>query len=638
MEPHDQGASPQRPAQMTLLRELESLRDRIRELETGYGLCALADPLRPGFRWPQEMVSARQLEFRDIFNVEAIQEIQDAFAAATNVASIITDVSGRPITRPSRFCRLCREVVRRTPKGLANCIRSDASFGSGDPLEPIMRPCLSSGLWDGGTSIYAGERHVANWVVGQVRVADGDDDRMRAYAAEIGADEELYMAALAEVPVMTREQFLGVCRALCLIANQISTLAEKNYLQAQAIELRRRAELALRESEERFRQLSEATFEGIFIHQGGTILDVNEAGCAMFGKPRQALLGDDVARLVTRAGRSADAAGPDRGGEDACLAGFPGSDGEQRTCEIRERDMTYQGRPARVLAVRDITERVLADRAAKEKQQQLVQADKMVSLGVLVAGMAHEINNPNSVLTLNLPLLQEVWEDVTPILEAYYRDNGDFLAGGLEYSELRDMMPDLLARMFEGATRIRGIVGSLKNFSRRAPDDFKWDIDINDVVRNSLALVGNLVAKATSRFTVSLAEGLPAVTANPQKISQVVINLVVNACEALTAREQAITVKTLFDPGENVVAIRVVDAGAGIAPEILSKIMDPFFTTKRESGGTGLGLSVSSAIVAEHGGRLVFASAPGVETKAELRLPASPDASPGRAGEAGVSG
>ncbi|MFU2209356.1 PocR ligand-binding domain-containing protein [Solidesulfovibrio sp. C21] len=621
MESGEQTARPQRPGQVILLRELESLRDRIRELEADSGLYPLGDPPRPGFRWPGTDGRGETLTFQDIFNVEAIQEIQDAFAAATNVASIITDTEGRPLTRPSRFCRLCREVVRRTPKGLSNCIRSDASFGSTDPLEPIMRPCLSSGLWDGGTSIYAGERHVANWVVGQVRIETGDDDRAKTYAAEIGADEARYMEALAEVPVMTRDQFLTVCRALCLIAHQISSLAEKNYLQAQAIELRRRAEQALRESEERFRQLSEATFEGIFIHQGGTIVDANKAGCAMFGQGPAALIGREVETLLAPTDRDQDAPCDDAAGADACLARFVGPGGQERTCEVRERDIAYQGGAARVLAVRDITERVLADRAAKEKQQQLIQADKMVSLGVLVAGMAHEINNPNSFMTLNLPMLQEIWEDITPILEAYYRENGDFLAGGLEYSELRDMLPDLLARMYEGATRIRGIVGSLKNFSRRAPDDFKWDIDVSDVVRNSLELVDNLVAKSTNRFTVSLAEGLPAVTANPQKLSQVVINLLVNACEALTCRDQAIRVETLVDPGDGSVVVRVTDAGSGIAPEIVSKIMDPFFTTKRETGGTGLGLSVSSNIVEEHGGRLVFASEPGAGTRVEMRLP-----------------
>ena len=617
--------TPQRPAHVTLLRELESLRVRISELEASKGLCVLHDTARQGGPWPGPVgTGTHELGFRDVFNLEAIQEIQDAFAAATNVASIITETDGRAITRPSRFCRLCRAVVRRTPRGLANCQRSDASFGSDDPLEPIMRPCLSSGLWDGGTSIYVGNRHVANWVVGQVRVVTDDDERMRAYAKEIGADEELYMAALAEVPVMSMEQFLAVCRALCLIAYQISSLAEQNFLQAQAIELRRRAEQALRESEERFRQLAEATFEGIFILRGATIIDINKAGRALFGHPRGSLIGRDIETLVAPEDRVQAALSSPRPEADVRVASFVRADGSKRICEVQERDILSQGYPARVLAIRDITERVLSERAAKEKQQQLIQADKMVSLGVLVAGMAHEINNPNSFMTLNLPLIQEVWEDIAPILQTYYLENGDFLAGGLEYSELREVMPDLLARMLEGATRIRGIVGSLKNFSRRAPDDFKWEIAVNEVVRNSLELVGNLVAKSTNSFRLSLAEDLPSVTANPQKISQVVINLLVNACEALTDRSQALEVGTRYDASRQEVVVRVMDEGTGIPPEILSKIMDPFFTTKRETGGTGLGLSVSSAIVEEHGGQLRFTPGPTGGTVAELRLPASP--------------
>lgn len=99
-------------------------------------------------------------------------------------------------------------------------------------------------------------------------------------------------------------------------------------------------------------------------------------------------------------------------------------------CEIQQREIIFQGEKVGVCAIRDITERVESERQAKEKEQQLIQADKMVSLGVLVSGMAHEINNPNSFMTLNLPLLEEIWRDITPILEDYYHENGDFLAGG----------------------------------------------------------------------------------------------------------------------------------------------------------------------------------------------------------------
>jgi len=623
MSPEEKQSAPQRPAPLTLLRELESLRARIRELElTTTGVCLASErPSRSGSFAGGANSSGHPLDFGDIFNIEAIQEIQDAFAAATNVASIITDTEGRPITRPSRFCRLCRDVVRRTPKGLANCIRSDAAFGSSEPREPIMRPCLSSGLWDGGASICVGNRQIATWVVGQVRLDTADAGRMRAYAAEIGADADLYREAFAETPVMSRDQFLNVCRALCLIASQISSLAEQNCLQAQAIELRRQAETALRESEARFRQLAEATFEGIFILEDNVIRDTNQAGQALFGYAREELCGRDIETLVAPQCRPLAGLWADGDGAAARVAVLLRADGSQRTCEVRKRGIVFQGNPARVLAIRDITERVLSEQAAREKQEQLLQADKMVSLGVLVAGMAHEINNPNSVMTLNLPLFMDIWEDIAPLLETYYRENGDFLAGGLEYSELRSLMPDLLARMYEGATRIRTIVGSLKNFSRRSSGDVKWAIDVNAVVCDSLDLVGNLVAKATNRFRVALAAKLPAVMANPQEISQVIINLVVNACQALTQRDQALSVSTFLDADKDEVGVRVVDEGVGIPAENIPKLVEPFFTTKRETGGTGLGLSVSSTIVEEHGGRLQFFSGAGGGATVELRLP-----------------
>ncbi|BCS89840.1 PocR ligand-binding domain-containing protein [Pseudodesulfovibrio sediminis] len=606
--------------QPVLQREVEALRERVRELESNNKLCVRHTCSLSDTHWPELYKNDdNALDFKDVFNVDALQSIQDAFAAATNVASIITDVKGRPITRPSGFCRLCRDVVRRSPKGLANCIRSDASFGSDNPLTPLMRPCLSSGLWDGGTSIYVGERHVANWVVGQVRIEDDDIETLRDYAREIDVDEALYAEALAEVPSMPREQFMNVCKALCLIANQISTLAQQNYLQARAIEMRRQAETALRESETRFRQFSKATFEGIFVHKGGVILDVNKAGCELVGLEQETLIGHSMNALMP----SLAGLNKDEGVQDVRVAELVRPDGETRICELRERDTFFKGGQVQVLVVRDITKRIQSQREAKEKQQQLIQADKMVSLGILVAGMAHEINNPNSFMTLNLPLVLDVWEDITPILEEYYRENGDFIAGGLEYTELRETIPELLSRMHEGASRIRGIVGSLKDFSRNSPDEFRWDIDINEVVRGSLELVGSLVVKSTSRFQDMLAPELPAVTANPQKISQVLINLLVNACEALTGREQAITLHTAYDVGKDEVVIRVRDEGAGIPEELMTKIMDPFFTTKREDGGTGLGLSVSSAIVEEHGGALMFTSKPGQGTTAELRLPAS---------------
>jgi PAS domain S-box-containing protein len=201
----------------------------------------------------QPIGEADPIEFENLFNLEALQHIQDSFARATGVASLITKPDGAPITRPSNFCRLCSELIRKTPKGCANCYASDAVIGRFNPTGPIVQPCLSGGLWDAGASISVGGRHVASWLIGQVRNEKQNEEAMLRYAGEIGVDREAFREALAEVPVMTREQFQYIAEALFLLANELSLKAYQNIQQARLIAERDRAETALRESEKKYR-------------------------------------------------------------------------------------------------------------------------------------------------------------------------------------------------------------------------------------------------------------------------------------------------------------------------------------------------------------------------------------------------
>ncbi len=203
----------------------------------------------------QPLDDASAISFPTLFNVEEIQRIQDAFAEATGVASIITHPDGTPITRPSRFCRLCIDVIRKTEKGLANCYCSDAAIGRHNPTGPIVQPCLSGGLWDAGASISVGGKHIANWLIGQVKNDELDMDRMRRYASEIGADQAVFEAALAEVPVMSREQFEKIARALFILANELSLKAYQNVQQARFITERQRIETELRRHRENLEEL-----------------------------------------------------------------------------------------------------------------------------------------------------------------------------------------------------------------------------------------------------------------------------------------------------------------------------------------------------------------------------------------------
>jgi len=186
--------------------------------------------------------AADSIEFEDLFDIEDIQKLQDQFAKATGVASIITHTDGVPITKPSGFCQLCENIIRRTEKGLRNCYHSDSVIGRLSGKGPTVEPCLSSGLWDAGASISVGGRHIANWLIGQVRDETQHESRMRAYAHEIGADETAFIEAFYEVPAMSRDQFEKIAQALFTLAGQLSSMAYQNIQQARFITERKRAE------------------------------------------------------------------------------------------------------------------------------------------------------------------------------------------------------------------------------------------------------------------------------------------------------------------------------------------------------------------------------------------------------------
>ncbi len=196
-----------------------------------------------------------ELKFADLFDLAEIQEIQDAFSKATGVASIITQIDGTPITRPSRFCTFCNEIVRKTPKGLENCMYSDSILGSPKKDGPRMQRCLSGGLMDGGASIMVGETHIASWLIGQVLEHEPDIEMILAYVDEIGADREQARLALNQVARLTNDQFKAVCDFLFIMARQLSELAMKNLVQAREIAKRRRYELEIKQINENLERI-----------------------------------------------------------------------------------------------------------------------------------------------------------------------------------------------------------------------------------------------------------------------------------------------------------------------------------------------------------------------------------------------
>ena len=254
----------------------------------------------------------------------------------------------------------------------------------------------------------------------------------------------------------------------------------------------------------------------------------------------------------------------------------------------------------------------------KNLERQLLQADKLASLGQLVSGIAHEINNPNTFIRGNLPILKEAMSDIFPILDEYHRTHGDLKIARLDYDVFREQAPLLIDDMIEGGVRIKGIVDGLRKFARRDEGLLDKKVDFNAVVESCVRLAGSQIRK-TADVTVRLEPGLPPVSGNPQKLKQVVLNILINASQAIEKDRGVITVTTTLEGKE--VVLRVKDDGKGMDDRTVRQIFDPFFTTRRRQGGTGLGLSIAYGIMEEHRGRIEVESKPGRGTTFVIRLP-----------------
>jgi PAS domain S-box-containing protein len=262
----------------------------------------------------------------------------------------------------------------------------------------------------------------------------------------------------------------------------------------------------------------------------------------------------------------------------------------------------------------DITERVQAEEALKNSQEKLYQAQKMDTLGTLVAGMAHEINNPINLIMYNISLFQKVWHDCLPVLNQYGGKEPGRKYGGLTYDFLEENSDRLLSDMDMAANRVAKIVSDLKNFARQSNVVDKSSMQINTAVENALRLAQTSLRKSGVDLEVNLANDLPLLKGNLQNIEQIILNLVINAVQAIHHDQGLIRIATGFQNKDRRIFVSITDNGCGVAPDISDKLFDPFVTDKRAEGGTGLGLSVTYSLVNAHDGEIVFQSHKGKGT------------------------
>jgi two-component system, NtrC family, sensor kinase len=264
----------------------------------------------------------------------------------------------------------------------------------------------------------------------------------------------------------------------------------------------------------------------------------------------------------------------------------------------------------------------------EDAHNQLLQSEKLASIGQLAAGVAHEINNPVGYVFSNFGTLERYLSDMFRMLAAY--EAAEPLWAGsptaatlaalrteIELDYLKEDVPALMAESLEGITRVRKIVQDLKDFSHvDARQEWEW-ADLHKGLDSTLNIVNNEIKYKAN--VVRQYGQLPEVHCLPTELNQVFMNLLVNAAHAMPKERGTITIRTGMDGDQ--VCVEIEDDGCGIPKDAVGRIFDPFFTTKPIGKGTGLGLSLSYGIVHKHAGRLEVRSEPGVGTTFKIVLP-----------------
>ena len=372
---------------------------------------------------------------------------------------------------------------------------------------------------------------------------------------------------------------------------------------------------ALRASEERFRTLSAAAFEGVFVHTAGTIVLANEAGAAMYGfETAASMAGAAIAGLCAPESRSKLAEHLGREATEPYEGTALRKDGTTFIAEIRGRTLSHQGRPTRVAVIRDVTDRRRAEAEQRALGERFEQAQKLESLGALAGGVAHDFNNILTVISNEVALARH---------EAGLHSG---LAAHLDAIALASMRAaDLCRQMLAYAGKAR--------LERETVQPSALVEEMANMLQASLSRKATLVRE--------LALGLPTILGDATQIRQIVMNLVLNASEAISDPSGTIRVSTGVGTYEAAafarsaaggepkagayVWLEVKDDGAGMDASTVAQMFDPFFTTK--FAGRGLGMAAVLGIVRGHAGAIEVESAPGHGTRVRVFFPAS-DAEP----------
>lgn len=273
-------------------------------------------------------------------------------------------------------------------------------------------------------------------------------------------------------------------------------------------------------------------------------------------------------------------------------------------------------------ALQDVTEDKRIRQEAELRLQQMIQSHKLTALGEVVAGVAHEINNPISFISYNIPVLEQIWDTVEPLLEENALSHPGWTSKGLDYREVSSNMREIIKAFQAASARISRVITNLKEFAMPEDSSRKKPVKVGEIIQGALTIVSSQIRKTVSHIEQDISGNIPHFQGHPQRIEQVIANLLINAHQAIPpGRKGRISIRARFIARLRAIIIEIEDNGKGMEKVVLDNIFNPFYTTRRDSGGTGLGLSISYGLVKEHNGIIGVLSRRGVGSRFTIYMP-----------------
>jgi PAS domain S-box-containing protein len=562
----------------------------------------------------------------DIFNVEYLNRLCENLTLLNGTSARIQDLEGN--IHVSTGCqKICSQFHRTNKETKKRCIDNDAVFAA-QPLidrKHTLYNC-KNGLTEIAMPIIVDNTHIGNFFTGQFFTKEPDINFFRQQAKTYDFEEQKYLSALNKVPVFSEAQIERIIAFLALI---IETIEEIGFVSLQNIEeystlsnkyntTIEKLIIAREKVEENYKSLFNSIRDAIIVvDTNRDIIDCNTEFISLFGYSKDEILGKKSLPLYENETQFKElgemlekhysetnpfyfTVNCKKKNGDV----FPGETGVFHLKDKGGNTIGFIG------LIRDISERLRAEQLIrqqnrrlettidklKEAQFHLIQSEKLASIGTLTAGIAHEINNPLNFINASYYGL-----------ETYFNEN---------IKEHTEAVAPLMNGIKTGVERAAGIVKSLNHFSRNNKSK-KEIYDIHSIVDNCLAIL-NSQLKYKIEIHKQYTNKPFNLRGNVGEMHQTILNLITNALQSIKEKG-TITISTY--PEKDNIILEIADNGCGISEENISKIIDPFFTTKKQGEGTGLGLSIAYTIIKEHGGKIDFKSEINKGTSAIVTLP-----------------